>query len=213
MNRLFGEFAITISRARVLLPTLTFLLLSACASRSSVPETAILTDIQEVLEAAAADLEEPGLVESLSDDATELLGELIPSLSLDQNLLEPVEERTSVSTGDQKMSASVFFSSLVLDTEYGVVVGPEVDVEINLSLPSLTIEEIMDTVADIYSLDITRRGNTFLIQPGGLQTRRFTIDYLNVQRYGSSSIQVTSGGGGGGQSGGGQSGGGQSGGG
>lgn len=170
------------------------LLLSACATRSaSVPDTTILTEIRQSLETAVLAQEEQERPEVLSEDDTDLLDELIPSLSLDQSLLAPVEERISVRTGEGQLSAIVFFNSLVDNTDYGVVVGPDVDVQINLNLPPITIEEIMDTVAEIYNLDITRRGNTFLIQPGGLRTRQFTIDYLNVQRAGSSSIQVSSG--------------------
>lgn len=174
--------------------SLLFLLLSACAARPvSVPDTTILTEIQEVLEAAALAQVVPGTEDSLNEDDSGLLGELIPSLSLDQSLLAPIEERFPVRTGDVELPALVFFNSLFDGTEYGVVVSPDVEVEINLNLPPVTIEEIMDTVAEIYNLDITRRGNTFLVRPGGLRTRQFTIDYLNVQRSGSSSISITSG--------------------
>lgn len=194
MNKYFGELKAIANRE--LLLTFLLLLLSACATRSaSVPDTTILTEIQQSLETAVLAQQEQERPEVLSEDDTDLLDELIPSLSLDQSLLAPVEERISVRTGEGRLSAIVFFNSLVDDTDYGVVVSPDVDVQINLNLPPVTIEEIMDTVAEIYNLDITRRGNTFLIQPGGLRTRQFTIDYLNVQRSGSSSIQVTSGGG------------------
>ena len=47
-----------------------------------------------------------------------------------------------------------------------------------------------------YNLVITRRCNIFTLRPGGLRTRQFTIDYLNIQRAGRSSIQVSSQGGG-----------------
>lgn len=193
MNKYFGELKAIANREFLLMFLL--LLLSACATRSaSVPDTTILTEIQQSLETAVLAQQEQERPEVLSEDDTDLLDELIPSLSLDQSFLAPVEERISVRTGEGRLSAIVFFNSLVDDTDYGVVVSPDVDVQINLNLPPVTIEEIMDTVAEIYNLDITRRGNTFLIQPGGLRTRQFTIDYLNVQRSGSSSIQVTSGG-------------------
>lgn len=193
MNRFFGELKAIANRE--LLLTSLLLLLSACATRSaSVPDTTILAEIQQSLETAVLAQEEQERPEVRTEDDADLLDELIPSLSLDQSFLAPVEERISVSTGEGQLSAIVFFNSLVDDTDYGVVVSPDVDVQINLNLPPVTIEEVMDTVAEIYNLDITRRGNTFLIQPGGLRTRQFTIDYLNVQRSGSSSIQVTSGG-------------------
>lgn len=169
--------------------TALLLMLSMCATRpASVPDTTILDEIQETLTRAEATTgsvpEEPAANDS------DLLDELIPSLSLDENLLTPVEERVSISSPN--LPAAVFFNSLVADTNFGVAISEDVDVLINLSLPNVTIEEAMDTVAEIYNLDIVRRGNIFTVRPGGLRTRQFAIDYLNVQRTGTSNIQVTS---------------------
>ncbi len=165
-------------------------LLSACATQpATVPDTAVLEAIQGTLDEAVSSSEEAEA--ELSEDDSELLNELIPSLSLDEELLAPVEERISISSPN--LPADVFFNSLVADTDYGVVISEDVDVNINLSLPNVTIEEAMDTVAEMYSLDITRRGNIFTVRPGGLRTRQYSIDYLNVQRQGSSSIQVSAG--------------------
>ena len=153
-----------------------------------MPDTTILAEIQETLTQAEADT---GLVDAASAvNDTDLLDELIPSLSLDERLLTPVEERVSINSPN--LPADMFFNLLVADTEYGVAISEDVDVQINLSLPNVTIEEAMDTVAEIYNLDIERRGNIYSVRPGGLRTRQFTIDYLNVQRTGTSNIQVTS---------------------
>lgn len=174
-----------------LLVGILFVGLSACATRpATVPDTTILSEIQETLDAAL--FEQSPESESISENDIDLLDELIPSLSLDENLLAPVEQRIDISTPPD-LPATEFFTSLMAGTDYGIVVSPDVDVNINLSLPNITIEEAMDTVAEIYNLDITRRGNIYSVRPGGLRTRQFTIDYLNVQRTGSSNIQVTSG--------------------
>ena len=122
------------------------LVLTACALRGgSIPDTSILTDIQESLDQAAistVDEEEVTFQEGLG-----LLDELIPALSLDENLLAPVEERMDITAPG--LSADDFFNSLVTGTNYGVVLSPDVDVRINLSLPNVTIEETMDTLAEI----------------------------------------------------------------
>ena len=177
-------------------------MLSACATRpANLPDTSILSGIQETLDAAVLT---PSVVDpSVSDeDDADLLDELIPSLSLDESLLAPVEVRTSISTREN-LSATEFFNDLFSGTDYGVVVGADVDVRINLNLPPVTIDEVMDIVGEIYNLDITKRGNFYTVLPGGLRTRQFSIDYLNVQRQGNSSISVSSGGSqGGGQNGG-----------
>ena len=185
----FGEESVLVRKR--LLSVLLLLLLSACATRpATVPDTTILEDIQGTID-MAIDINEESSASLSAEDAT-LLDELIPSLSLDEDLLAPVEERIDIST-PADLPAGEFFTSLMAGTDYGIVISPDVDVNINLSLPNVTIEEAMDTVAEMYNLDITRRGNIYSVRPGGLRTRQFTIDYLNVQRQGNSSIQLTSG--------------------
>lgn len=182
----------TVSRSGL---AILLLLLGACATRpATTPDTSILEEIQISLDEAVLEIEAPE--EELSEDESDLLGELIPGLSLDESVLAPVEERVSVSSPN--LPADVFFNSLVADTNYGVAISEDVDVNINISLPNVTIEEAMDTVAEIYNLDIDRRGNIFTIRPGGLRTRQFHIDYLNVQRQGTSSMSVSNSGSGGG---------------
>lgn len=159
-----------------------------CATQpASTPDTAIIDSIQRVFDEAAAPA--PNVVSTQA--AGDILNELLPALSLDESLLTPIEERVTIIAPD--MPAAEFFNSLVAGTDYGVAISEDVEATINLSLPGVTIQEAMDTVADLYNLDITRRGNIYTVRTGGLRTRQFTIDYLNVQRFGSSSIQVNSG--------------------
>ena len=131
-------------------------MLSSCATQpASTPDTEVIEKIQSVFEEAAAQ-ESSELATGTSD---EILNELLPSLSLDEALLTPVEERVTIIAPN--MPAPEFFNSLVVGTDYGVAISEDVEVMINLSLPGVTIQEAMDTVADLYSLDITRRGNIY----------------------------------------------------
>jgi len=166
------------------------LFLAGCASQqATTPDMQILTDIRETLDEAVVALEKPDA--ELSAQEADLLDELMPPMSLDRRLLEQVEERVSITSPN--LPANVFFNNLVAETRYGVAISDDVEVNINLSLPDVTIEQAMETVADIYNLDISRRGNIFTVRPGGLRTRQFAIDYLNVTRSGSTSTQVTGG--------------------
>ena len=71
--------------------------LSGCATEpANVPDTTILSEIQETLDAAV--FEQGEELENLSGNDIDLLNELIPSLSLDENLLAPVEQRIDIST-------------------------------------------------------------------------------------------------------------------
>jgi len=57
----------------------------------------------------------------------------------------------------------------------------------------VTVPEVMDLVSDMYGFHIERQNNIFRIQPGGVQTQVFQIDYLDIKRRGTSETQVRSG--------------------
>lgn len=177
---------------------------SACSITGERPQpnTQLLGEMEDILERG-----ERAQTNVLDDQsAQQAVGELIPGLSISDEILQPVEERFNIAANQE--DARQFFSNLVAGTQYGVLVSPEIDGQISISLPNVTIDEVMRSVEEAYDYSITRRGNIYQIQPPTLQTRMFTIDYLDVQRTGSSRVQVSSGGSGSGAvTGGGQSGG------
>jgi len=179
-------------------------LASACTltGERPQPDTELLGDMQDILE--RGERAQANVLDEQS--ARQAMGELIPGLSISDDVLLPVEERFNIAANQE--DARQFFSNLVAGTQYGVLVSPEISGEISISLPNVTIDEVMRSVEDAYDYVITRRGNIYQIQPPTLQTRMFSIDYLDVRRTGSSSVQVSSGGSGGGAvTGGGQAGG------
>jgi MSHA biogenesis protein MshL len=169
------------------------LLVTACSitGERPQPDTELLGEMEDILERG-----ERAQTNVLDDQsAQQAVGELIPGLSISDEILQPMEERFNIAANQE--DARQFFSNLVAGTQYGVLVSPEIDGQISISLPNVTIDEVMRSVEEAYDYSITRRGNIYQIQPPTLQTRMFTIDYLDVQRTGSSSVQVSSGGSGG----------------
>ncbi|MFE8072920.1 pilus (MSHA type) biogenesis protein MshL [Marinobacteraceae bacterium S3BR75-40.1] len=116
---------------------------------------------------------------------------LMPALDSPNRSLARGDERFDVSARD--LEAARFFRGLVKGTGYNVVVHPGVSGRISLELDSVTLPEVMDTVAELYDFDIERQGKMYKVMPGGLQTRIFQIDYLDFVRKGGSETQVSSG--------------------
>src|SRR5690606_37213870 len=92
-----------------------------------------------------------------------VLRELLPGLSLSDDLLAPVAERFNVSA--ERQPAREFFNNLVAGTDYGVIVSPQVSGDISINLPNVTIEEVINTVQQTYGYHVERRGMIYHIQP------------------------------------------------
>jgi MSHA biogenesis protein MshL len=182
-------------------------LLAACSASGNrqVPDLTLMGEMQQILADASVSYEAV-LTAGPSED---VLRELVPGLSLSDDLLTPISERFNVVA--TRENARDFFNNLVAGTDYGVMMSPDVSGEISLNLPNVTIDDVMQAVRETYGFQISRRGNLYQIQAPGLETRIFTIDYLSVSRSGTSNVQVSganANSGSGGQSGGGSSGGG-----
>lgn len=148
----------------------------------------LVTDMEAVLEESAAANEDLGTVPENISSA------LIPSISLGG------AEGADTREDDQRFDISVnnvpagqFFLSLVDGTPYNMVVHPEVAGAITLNLRNVTIPEVMEAVRDVYGYEFVNTTYGFQVLPGRLAARIYQINYLNVQRSGSSQTFVSSG--------------------
>ncbi len=89
--------------------------------------------------------------------------------------------------------ARQFFMSLVEDTPYSLTLAPGVAGEVSLSLRDVTVEEVLDTVQQAYGFGYEQTRTGFLVLPTGLRTKVFHLDYLNLERSGSSETRISSG--------------------
>ena len=121
----------------------------------------------------------------------QVLRALVPQIAFTQEEAEEVDARFDFSVTDA-MPVREFFNLLTAGTDYSVVVHPDVRGSISaLDLKNVTVQNVLDQVVDIYGYSITLDEGIYQIRPGGLQTRIFKLNYLNVTRSGSSTMQVT----------------------
>ncbi len=101
------------------------------------------------------------------------------------------EPRFDVNVADAP--ARTFFEGLVEGTDYNVMIEPGVTGTLTLKLKNVTVPETLDAVRDAYGYDYRKMATGFVVVPPALQTRIFQINYLDVERRGTSRTRVTSG--------------------
>jgi len=166
---------------------LSSLLLTGCQALTSNPvrDTASVEQMQLELDNALATLEQ----QSVTPPAN-VTAELLPALPIGQTSTAQ-QERFDISV--DAVAARDFFIGLIKGTDLNIVVPPDLSGTLSLDLQNVTIDEVMQIVRDTYGYDYVQNGNLYRVLPNGMRTQIFKIDYLNVQRMGSSETQVSSG--------------------
>jgi MSHA biogenesis protein MshL len=157
-------------------------LLAGCASQSlskpGVVHQTIQREIDEASKSAAPKVATPSAIEN----------SLLPSLQMEgQKKSGPARFDISVSNAP----AAQVFMAIVDGTPYSMLVPPDVTGNLSLSLKNVTVQEVLDTVRDLYGYDYRLDGNRIFIQPNTLQNRMFSVNYLSGQRRGSTNVSLT----------------------
>jgi len=120
-----------------------------------------------------------------------VLEALLPPITLVTEEASALEARFDFSV-KEALPIRDFVNLLTVGTDLSVVVHPDTKGTISaLDLKNVTVTDVLDQVSDLYGYSIVFENAVYQIRPGGLQTRIFRLNYLNVSRSGNSSMQVT----------------------
>ncbi len=120
-------------------------------------------------------------------------GAVLAALLLLSSVATPAadEPRFDVSVNDA--SARSFFEGLVEGTAYNIALEPSVGGSISLKMHGVTVPEVLEAVRDTYGYDFHQTTGGYVVSPPGLRTRIFQVNYLDVERRGTSRTRVSSG--------------------
>jgi MSHA biogenesis protein MshL len=164
--------------------SLAVLVLSAgCATPP--PPTSIGPYITTEFEKASAE-RKPEATPRAIDEA------LLPPLRMEMPTVagQPLEPRFDLSVNNAP--ASQVFMSLVAGTRYSMLVHPSVTGSITINLKDVNLREALDSIRELYGYEYKIESTRIFIQPAGVQTRVFQVNYLSAQRRGVSQLRVTS---------------------
>ena len=117
---------------------------------------------------------------------------LLPPLRMAMPAVDgrPIDSRFDLSVNNAP--APQVFLSLVSGTRYSMLLNPQVSGAITVNLKDVTIREALDALREIYGYDYRIEGTRIFVQPAGLQTRVYQVNYLIGKRRGESEVKVQS---------------------
>jgi MSHA biogenesis protein MshL len=118
---------------------------------------------------------------------------LLPPLVVEMPQVDgrPIEPRFDLQVNNAP--APQVFMAIVSGTRYSMVVHPNVKDPVSVNLKDVTVFEALETIRELYGYEYKVQGTRIMIQPVGLQTRVFQVNYLLSQRKGRTEVRISSG--------------------
>tara|TARA_R110002072_G_scaffold100107_2_gene220330 strand:- start:112 stop:1905 length:1794 start_codon:yes stop_codon:yes gene_type:complete len=163
----------------------TLIILTACQDQT-VRQGVIGTMEEEVNRSVSDNANQASVPESVADS-------LIPTINLDTANVPVIKDEERFDISVNAVAADQFFLSLVDGTDYNMVIHPEVTGSLTLNLRNVTIPDVLEAARDVYGYEFISTAYGFQVLPGRLRARIYQINYLNIERSGSSATSVSSG--------------------
>jgi len=160
--------------------------LSVAGCAGSGSRQSVKNQIDKELDAAVK-------VETTPSKQEEVNNALLPPLAVPGRKTEEAPAETKFDLVVSNTPAQQVFLAIVSGTRYSMLLHPEVGGSISLNLKDVTVFDALETIHQMYGYEYKVDGKRIYIQPLGLQTRIFQVNYLTGQREGTSNLRVTSG--------------------
>lgn len=172
--------------ARIFYSMLLSLLLASCETMKQPPRP-------YSYDLASGELGKASAKQTSAEQPDVVSKALMPSVSVEMPQVDgrPIEPRFDLAVNNAP--AAQVFAAIVSGTRYSMVVHPGVKDPISINLRDVTVFEALDTIREIYGYEYKVQATRILVEPIGLQTRVFQVNYLMSQRKGKTDVRVTSG--------------------
>jgi len=167
-----------------MVPVLLLGLLSACATTTPTDRT---------FDRAKKEMSNASRQRQANAQAEDVGRALLPPLTVEMPKVDgrPIEPRFDLAVNNAP--AGQVFMAIVSGTRYSMVVHPGVKDPISVNLRDVTVFEALETIREVYGYEYKVQGNRILVEPLGMQTRVYQVNYLMSQRKGKTEVRVTSG--------------------
>src|SRR4051812_21705557 len=158
-----------------------------------VSSCATMTQTGTTYNSAKKEMSDAARMRQAAKESKDVDNALLPPLTVEMPKVDgrPIEPRFDLAVNNAP--ANQVFMAIVSGTRYSMVVHPAVKDQLSVNLRDVTVFEALDTIREVYGYEYKVQGNRILIEPIGMQTRVYQVNYLMSQRKGKTEMRVTSG--------------------
>ncbi|MEE4246037.1 MAG: pilus (MSHA type) biogenesis protein MshL [Kangiellaceae bacterium] len=123
-------------------------------------------------------------------DSKAILDSILPPVIANKPTDKPM---TRFDVSADNLPLDKFLMGLVDNTSFNLLVDSGLTQPVTLHLKNVTIQDVLAVLQKTHDIDVRQQGNIYYIGGSKLQTAVYPLDYLNVEREGRSTTQVSSG--------------------